>query len=97
MCVCLVCTGVRLVARADSNLAQSQKLSVYISPQTTFLGAGTAQCNGTIVFSKLGEEKILACPANVTARYVTVQMNATNNLALQEFNALLDGKLQACV
>ena len=82
--------GVRLVSRADCCLYQSQKLYVYLSPQTTFRGAGSVLCKGNITFTRAGQSMDVLCPLNTTARFVTVQLNGTNYLSLNEFVPLID-------
>ena len=84
---------VRLVARADAALYQSQNLEVYLSTTTNFLGASSTKCESGITFEYLGDDYTVLCPVNFTARFVTVLRNATNVvLSLQEVQPMVDGK-----
>jgi hypothetical protein len=93
-------TSVRLVARGDGWLEESQHLNVYVSATTDWTASTASLCAASIVFSKLGESATVLCPAGFawTTRYVTVWMNATANpdfngyLSMQEVTALYDGK-----
>lgn len=82
-------TAIRIVARADASLGQSQNLNVYLSADTNFT-AGTL-CGAAVTFASLGELITVLCPVGVTAQYVYVQMNGTNYLSLQEVTPLYDG------
>jgi hypothetical protein len=85
---------VRLVARADAALYQSNKVNVYISTTKDFRGVGSTLCDDDITFEYLGDDYIALCPVNFTARYVTVMKNGTNVvLSLQEVQPMVDGEL----
>ena len=84
---------VRLVARADTALYQSQRVNVYISATTDFRGINSTLCDDNITFDFLGDDYIALCPVNFTARYVTVQKNGTGYFALQEVQPMVDSKL----
>ena len=83
---------VRLVARADAGLSQSQYLNVYLSATTDFRGVNSTLCDDNITFDVLGDDYIALCPVNFTARYVTVMKNGTNYLSLQEVQPMVDGE-----
>ena len=84
---------VRLVARADAALYQSQKLNVYLSATTDFVGANSMLCDDNIMFEYVGDDYIALCPVNFTARFVTVMKNGTNVvLSLQEVQPMVDSK-----
>ena len=82
---------VRIVSRADTALAQSQNLNVYISATTNFMGANSTLCQVNITFDFPGDDAIALCPVNFPARYVTVLKNGTNYLSLQEIQPMIDG------
>ena len=84
--------AVRLVARSDTALYQSQYLNVYMSNTTSFQGTNGTLCEANVTFDFLGEDTLAMCPVNVTARYITVWKNATSYLALQEVQPLVDGE-----
>lgn len=98
-------TAIRVVARADCCLEQSQYLNVYASTSSNFTGAGGVLCASNVTFSALGEGVLLLCPLSTTMRYVTVQkvvvtsgsgrrlhQTTSSVLSLQEVQALMDGK-----
>lgn len=97
--------GVRLVARADSNLYESQGLNVYVSISPDFSAAGSVLCQANVSIEALGEDMMVECPLNVTGQYVTVQRISaatagrrlqqvnTGVLSLQEMQVLMDGEL----
>ena len=93
-------TAVRIVARADGWLQQSQNLDVYISATTSWTASNATLCATNITFSVLGEMTTALCPTGFawTTRYVTVVMNSTSNwkfngyLSLQEITPLYDGE-----
>jgi hypothetical protein len=87
--------AVKLVARADCCLHESQNVYVYLSPTPDFRGSGSALCAANITFSRLGEASVVLCPLNTSARYVTAQKNGTLWFSLQEFVPLMDSKWQA--
>ncbi len=82
---------VRLVAPIYQTAAVlPDNMSVYLSSSTDFR-AGTL-CAASIAFDTWGEESMVECPANVTAKYVTVIDNVhTRRLALAEITPLYDG------
>ena len=82
-------TAVRITARADGYLYQSQNLNVYLSANTSFF-QGTL-CKADLDFTVLGQTIAILCPVNITARYLTIWMNGTNHISLQEVAALYDG------
>jgi hypothetical protein len=87
---------VRLVSRATVGyLAQSQNVSVHLSSTTDFLGAGSTQCDSNVTFESSGDDAIVLCPANFTARYVTVMKKGTDYLSLQEVQPMYDGEYWA--
>lgn len=85
-------TSVRLVAPIYQTLAVlPTNLSVYLSTGTNY-DAGTL-CNTTFAFNTWGEDTVILCPINVTARYVTVVDSVPNRrLAMGEVRPLYDGK-----
>lgn len=85
--------AIRLVSRYDCCLNQSQYLNVYISSTPDFLSTGVL-CMANVTFEFLGDDALVLCPVNATARYVTVQRNGTGVFSLQEVQALVDGKPQ---
>ena len=94
-------SSVRIVARADGWLQESQYLNVYISATPSFNAASTATlCASNTVFASLGETATVLCPVGLawSTRYVTVQMNSSANpqfngyLSLQEVTPLYDGE-----
>ena len=84
--------SVRIVARADAALSQSQNLNVYLSATTDFMGANSTLCQAGLTFVGLGSETSALCPVSFKARYVTVWKNGTDYLSLQEVQALVDGE-----
>ena len=70
---------VNLTARASSEwLFEGELLSVYLGNTKPFVNAtGNTLCRANITFA-LGEQLAIACPAGVTARYVTVIRSNTN-------------------
>ena len=91
-------TAVRLAARADGFLEESQNLDVYISATPTWTASSGTLCEGNITFDKLGGVETVLCPTGFTSRYVTVVMNTDANnrtqyLSLQEVTPLWDGEL----
>ena len=92
--------AVRLVARGDGWLEESQYLNVYVSATTNWTASTASLCTANVVFAALGESATVLCPVGFAwaARYVTVWMNTTANpvfngyLSLQEVTALYDGK-----
>ena len=82
---------VRLVAPIYQTAAVlPDNISVYLSSSTDFQ-AGTL-CAAGVAFDTWGEESLIECPANVTAKYVTVMDNVpTRRLALAEITPLYDG------
>ena len=84
---------VRLVARADGALHQSQNVYVYLSATPDFRGVNSTLCEANITFERVGDDYTALCPVNFTARYVTVQKNGTNYFSLQEVQPMIDGKL----
>ena len=95
-------TAVRIVARADGWLHESQNLNVYVSSTTSWTASTASLCATNITFAVLGETTTVLCPTGFawTTRYVTVVMNSTSNrnfngyLSLQEITPLYDG--EAC-
>lgn len=98
---------IRLVARSDCCLEQSQNVNVYASTTTDFTGTGSVLCATNVTFPALGAELKLLCPVNVTMRYVTVQkvtsaggaatgrrlqQTASSVFSLQEVQALMDSE-----
>ena len=83
-------SAVRVVARADCCLSQAQNLNVYLSTTTSFLN-GTL-CDDGITFPTIGSAATVLCPINKAALYVTVMLNGTDYLSLQEVTPLYDGK-----
>jgi hypothetical protein len=90
-------TSVRITARADCCLYQSQNLYVYLSDNSTDFRTGNTLCAGNVTFGGIGNTLVLLCPVAVAGkRYLTVQMNTTENvggqyLSLQEVTAIYDG------
>ena len=93
-------TAVRLVARGDGWLMESQYLSVHISSTTSWTASTATLCAASVVFGKLGETATVLCPTGFAwaPRYVTVWMNSTANpqfngyLSLQEVTPLYEGR-----
>ena len=101
---------VRIVGRADwyaepvdrgsTSLTQQSNLSVWLSPSPAF-ASGTL-CAANLSPGYIAETLSVPCPANVSARYVTVWMNTTGKLSggvpdqeylsLQEVTPLYDGE-----
>jgi hypothetical protein len=86
-------TAVRIVARADCCLDQARNLNVYLSTTPSFL-SGTL-CDDGIQFPTIGSAATVLCPINTAALYVTVMLNGTNYLSLQEVTPLYDGEASA--
>ena len=92
--------AVRLVARGDGWLHESQYLNVYVSATTNWTASTARLCTANLTFSALGETATVLCPVGFTwtTRYVTVWMNTTANpnfngyLSLQEVTPLYDGE-----
>ena len=93
-------TAVRLVARADVGLWQSQNLDVFISATTNWTASTATLCRTGLTFAALGEMATVLCPTGYSwaSRYVTVFMNSTSNrnfdgyFALQEIMPMYDGE-----
>lgn len=87
--------AVKLVARADSRLDQSQYLDVWVSNSTNFR-AGGVLVEANVTFDTLGDESMVIFPSAMVFRYVTVLKNTTVpiNFALQEIMPLYDGEWQ---
>ena len=93
-------TAVRLVARGDGWLYESQYLSVYVSATTSWTGSTATLCAANVVPAALGETVTVLCPVGFAwkTRYVTVLLNSTANpkfngyLSLQEVTPLYDGE-----
>ena len=89
-------TAVRITARADAGLSQSQNLNVYLSGNTSYT-VGNTLCRSNVTFPNLGNTQVIFCPVGMETRYVTVAMNTTANtgwdgyMALQEVTPLYDG------
>lgn len=95
---------IRLVARSDCCLVQSQNVDVYASATSDFTGSGSVLCQSNVTFAYLGEAVKVLCPVNVTMRYVTVQkitstvpatgrrlqQTTSSVFSLQEVQALMD-------
>lgn len=92
-------TTVRIVARTDSSQYQTQNLAVYLSQTTSFLSP-TNLCEAGITFGIPGEIATVKCPLGLSSNYLTVQMNATGYMAVEEITALYEGEhsdvLAAC-
>lgn len=85
-------SAVRLVARADCCLDQSQGLNVYLSGNSTFLPPVGTLVSAGIAFTGVGQTVTITVPASIEARYLTVWKNHTwSYLSLQEVTALYDG------
>ena len=92
--------AVRLVARGDGWLHESQYLNVYVSATTNWTASTASLCAANVVPAALGDTVTVLCPVGFTwrVRYVTVWMNATANplfnhyLSLQEVTPLYDGE-----
>lgn len=102
---------IRLVARSDCCLEQSQFLNVYASNTTDFTGSGSVTCATNITFPALGAALRVLCPVNAAMRYVTVQkstglggaasgrrLQQTSGgvFSLQEVQALMNGEWMHC-
>lgn len=86
---------IRIQARADSNLAQSNNLDVLLGNSTS-INAATKIATG-VTFATLGENKYIAVPAGASFTHIFVQRMVTNDvIALQEVEALVDGE-HACM
>ena len=93
-------TAVRIVARADGYLVESQYLNVYVSSTTSWTASTATLCAASIVFGGLGETTTVLCPTGFAwaPRYVTVVLNSTANpqfngyLSLQEVTPLYEGR-----
>ena len=84
-------TSVRITSRADCCLSQSQNLNVYLSPTTSFQ-SGTL-CDVGLKFARVGETVTVLCPVNATGRFLTILLNGTDYLSLQEVTPLYDGRV----
>lgn len=97
--------AVVITARGDCCLDQSQNLNVYLGTNSTFLdpssglpSTGTAACVLGVHFTALGQTATVLCPTSPTtgtgtpAQFLTVMLNGTNNLAVQEITALYNGE-----
>ena len=95
-------TAVRIVARADGWLMESQNLDVYISATTNWTASTATLCATGITFTVLGETATALCPTGFawSTRYVTVVMNSSANgnfngyLSLQEITPLYEGEMR---
>ena len=93
-------TAVRIVARADGWLEESQYLNVHVGSTASWTASTATLCAARIVFGALGETATVGCPTGFAwaTRYVTVLMNNTANpqfngyLSLQEITPLYDGE-----
>jgi hypothetical protein len=95
---------IRLVARSDCCLEQSQYVNVYVSTTTDFTGTGSVRCAMNLTFPALGTAVKVLCPVNITMRYLTVQkitsaaattgrrlqQSTSSVFSLQEVQALMD-------
>jgi hypothetical protein len=86
--------AVRVVARSDAYIWESNNIDVYIGPTTSFLYGAATPCAYNVTFPALGAAVTVLCPVNTTARYITVQHNGTAYFSLQEVSALVDSKLE---
>lgn len=92
--------AIKLIARGDASLTQSQNLSVYLSSDPSILVAGSILCQSNVTFDSLGSDHLVLCPIASTARDVTVVKNtgsSTGILALQEITPLLNGRVHSTV
>lgn len=94
-------SAVRITARADSLLDESQHINVYVGEITNYNLANSVLCEADVIFGGLGSTITVLCPVNVPktimTRYVTVVMNTTANsrtkvISLQEVTPIWDGE-----
>lgn len=91
-------SAVRITTRSDCCLEQAHGLYVYLSSDPTNFRTGNTLCAGNLSFTTLGTTQTLLCQAAVFGkRYLTVQMNTSENtatkyLSLQEVTPVYDGK-----
>lgn len=84
--------AVRVTARSDASLSQSQNLTVYFSETKDFTAEGVTVCQANITFSVMGEDALVLCPDGSSGRYVTVKKFGTGVFSLQEITPLYDGE-----
>ena len=89
--------AVRITARSDDNLPNSQDLSLYLSPTTTFSGSNGVLCVSGLRFKSLGETTTVNCPTSTAARYLTVMKIGTGQLNVQEIAALVTSLGRMCM
>jgi hypothetical protein len=82
---------IRIQARADSNLAQSNNLNVLLGNSTAIASATTLTTG--LTFSALAESQYITVPAGTSFTHIFVQRIVTNDvIALQEVEALFSGE-----
>ena len=82
---------IRVQARADSNLAQSQNIDVILGSSTS-ISAATKIATG-LTFSALAESLYVDVPAGMSFSHIFVQRTVSGDvIALQEVEALVDGE-----
>lgn len=85
--------AVRVVARSDAYLTQSQDVTVYLHTQPDYqVTTGRFLCEERINFTKLGDEVQALCPSNSTGRYITVVKPGKGELSLQEITPMYIGE-----
>lgn len=89
--------AVRLVARNDSSLEESQGVDVFLSPGTNHLASDSVLCASNVTFDGLGEDEVVLCPVNTTARYVTVARTGTAGISMLEIMPLLESEWILCI
>lgn len=91
--IAVVVTARTDAGRTFSDLAYSQNLTVTLSATTPFGGAAGTRCGGDLSASQWGDTMRFGCPANVTARYVTLQRNALSTFVfIAEITPLVRGE-----
>jgi hypothetical protein len=85
--------AVRVVARSDAYLEQSQNVTVYLHTQSDYqVTDGRVLCEARINFTRLGDEVQAICPSNSTGRYITVVKPGKGELSLQEITPMYIGE-----
>ena len=65
-----IINAVRITARSDANLRDSQNLNVYLSSNATYADPRNL-CQANVRFSSLGETQVLLCPTGLSTRFVS--------------------------
>lgn len=63
-------TAVRITARGDGWLEQSQNLNVYLSANASFANTRNL-CQADVRFNNLGDTQVIPCPIGLASRFVS--------------------------